>query len=35
MAPARLCARYAYQAGAKDMLYDWRDDAVTFWGKRA
>lgn len=26
---ARLCAQYAYEAGAKDVVNDWRDDAMA------
>lgn len=26
---ARLCAQYAYDRGAKDVIVDWRDDAMT------
>ncbi len=26
---ARLCAKYAYEAGARDVVNDWRDDTMT------
>lgn len=26
---ARLCAKYAYEAGAKDVIHDWRDDTAA------